>query len=172
MRNLYWWVASALLLGLKLISIRPAAQTPSMCPSSGEITVYMRHWYLSLCMGGVWSAGWIEASFTPTSRPGVTQTEWKIPMSHRHSDFSWWWAHGCPKHVDKRNKYTKQNCAPSWIYLQDFWSSFQNIQFSGPYTPVLQLQHSTSFFFRFKSNLLLKRVLCLLNTAFLWQYCV
>ena len=20
----------------------------------------MRHWYLSLCIGGVWSAGWIE----------------------------------------------------------------------------------------------------------------
>jgi len=36
----------------------------AMCPSSGEITVSMRHWYLSLCMGGVWSAGWSE---TPTS---------------------------------------------------------------------------------------------------------
>ena len=32
----------------------------TMCPSSGEITVSMRHWYLSLCMGGVWSAGWIS----------------------------------------------------------------------------------------------------------------
>jgi len=38
----------------------------TMCPSSGEITVSMHHWYLSLCMGGVWSASW---SFTPTSRP-------------------------------------------------------------------------------------------------------
>jgi len=47
------------------------------CPSSGEITVSMWHWYLSLCMGGIWSAGWSET------------------------------------------KYTKQNCAPSWIYLQD-----------------------------------------------------
>ena len=36
----------------------------------------MRHWPLSLCMGGVWSAGWIET--------------------------------------------TKQNCAPSWIYLQGY----------------------------------------------------
>ena len=53
----------------------------TMCPSSGEITVSMRHWYLSLCMGGFWSAGW---SFTPT----------------------------------------KQNCAPSWIYLQDCSISF------------------------------------------------
>ena len=34
----------------------------TMCPSSGEITVSMRHWYLSLCMGGVWSAGWIETT--------------------------------------------------------------------------------------------------------------
>ena len=25
-----------------------------------KIAVSMRHWYLSLCMGGVWSAGWIE----------------------------------------------------------------------------------------------------------------
>jgi hypothetical protein len=25
----------------------------------------------------------------------------------------------CPKHVGKRNKYIKQGCAPSWIYLQD-----------------------------------------------------
>jgi hypothetical protein len=41
------------------------------CPSSGEITVSMRHWYLSLCMSGVWSAGW---SFIPTSRPDPTHT--------------------------------------------------------------------------------------------------
>ena len=26
--------------------------------------------------------------------------------------------HVCPKHVEKINKYTKQNCAPSWIYMQ------------------------------------------------------
>jgi len=23
------------------------------------------------------------------------------------------------KHVEKRNKHTKKNCAPSWLYLQD-----------------------------------------------------
>ena len=34
--------------------------------------------------------------------------------------FSWWWALGCPKHVQKWNKYNKQNCAPSWTYLQDY----------------------------------------------------
>ena len=24
----------------------------------------------------------------------------------------------CPKHVEKRNKHTKKNCAPIWLYLQ------------------------------------------------------
>jgi len=26
---------------------------------------------------------------------------------------------GRPKHVESRNKHTKKNCAPSWLYLQD-----------------------------------------------------
>ena len=100
----------------------------TMCPSSGEITVSMRRWYLSLCMGGIWCAGW---SFTPIITPDATHTEWQIPASHRYSNFSWWWAHGCRKHVEKRNKYTKQNCAPSWIYFQDGarMHGQQNIQF-------------------------------------------
>ena len=50
--------------------------------------------------------------------PDATHTHWQIPVSHRYSDFSSWWAHGCPKHVEKRNKHTTQKCAPSWIYLQ------------------------------------------------------
>jgi len=25
-----------------------------------------------------------------------------------------------PKHVEKINKHTKKNCAPSWLYLQDY----------------------------------------------------
>jgi len=37
-----------------------------------KITVSMCHWYLSLCMGGAWSAGWIEVN--PTSRPDATHT--------------------------------------------------------------------------------------------------
>jgi hypothetical protein len=34
--------------------------------------------------------------------------------------FSWWWAHSCPKHVEKSNKYIKKNCSPSWFYLQNY----------------------------------------------------
>jgi hypothetical protein len=45
-----------------------------------------------------------------------------------------WWAHSRPKHVEKRNKHTKKNCAPSWFYLQYYTGmhSQQNITF--PFT--------------------------------------
>ena len=29
-------------------------------------------------------------------------------------------AYSRPKHVEKRNKHTKENCAPSWFYLKDY----------------------------------------------------
>jgi len=29
-------------------------------------------------------------------------------------------AHSRPKHVEKRNKHTKRNYVPSWLYLQDY----------------------------------------------------
>jgi len=37
----------------------------------------------------------------------------KYQVLHKYSYFSWWWAHSCPKHAEKRNKHTKKNCAPS-----------------------------------------------------------
>ena len=43
-----------------------------------KITVSMRHCYLSLWMGGVWSAG---------SRPDATCPELQIPVPHKYSDF-------------------------------------------------------------------------------------
>jgi len=30
-----------------------------------------------------------------------THTERNMPVSHRYSKFSWWWARSCPKHVQK-----------------------------------------------------------------------
>jgi hypothetical protein len=44
----------------------------------------------------------------------------KHQVSHEHGCFSWWWAHSRPKHVEKRNKHTKKNCAPSWLYLHGY----------------------------------------------------
>jgi len=45
--------------------------------------------------------------------------------------FSWWWAHSRPKHVEKRNEHTKNNCARSWLYLQYYTGMHdqQNIKF-------------------------------------------
>jgi hypothetical protein len=81
----------------------------TMCPSSGEITVSMRHLVFFTLYG------------------------WLSQVSHRYSYFSWWWAHSCSKHVEKRNKHIKKNCAPSWLYLQDYTRMHgqQNIKFCG-----------------------------------------
>jgi hypothetical protein len=39
----------------------------------------------------------------------------KYQVSHKYSCFSWWRENSCPKHVEKRNKHNKKNCAPSWF---------------------------------------------------------
>ena len=75
----------------------------TVCPSSGELTVSIRHWYFSLCMGGclVCWLGWDCAVSSQPADQTATHTEWKIPVSYRYSKFSWWWTHSCPKHVEK-----------------------------------------------------------------------
>ena len=77
----------------------------TVCPSSGEITVSMRHLVLDCLV------------CTVSTRQSSIQSD-KYQVSHRYSYFSWWWAHSRPKHVEKRNKHTKENCAPNWLYLQ------------------------------------------------------
>ena len=81
----------------------------------------MRHWYLSLCMGDVLSAGWIETVVSiqpPEPTPPLLSDKYQCRIDT--AIFSWWWLHGCPKHLEKRNKYIKQNCKPSWTCLQDY----------------------------------------------------
>jgi hypothetical protein len=135
----------------------------TMCPSSEEITVSMcgvwpagssslhvsgkhvpiirRNYCIYATLVFVtlhgWSAGWSE---TPTSKPDATHTEWQMPVSHRYSNFSWWWAHGCLKHVEKRNEYTKQNCAPRWIYLQE-----RHVLWKGPVRRSQMVTRSLDF---------------------------
>jgi len=60
----------------------------------------MRHLYLSLCMGGVWSAGWIETAvpIQPADQTPHIQSD-KYRCRIGTAIFSWWWAHGCPKRV-------------------------------------------------------------------------
>jgi len=65
------------------------------------------------------------------TRQSSTQNN-KFQVSYKSNCFSWWWAHSHPKCVEKRNKHTKKNCAPSWLYLQDYsgMHSQQNIKFN------------------------------------------
>jgi hypothetical protein len=78
----------------------------TMCPSSGEITVSMRHLvFVTLC-------GWLSGMksgihCTLHTRESSTQSD-KYRVSHRYSYFSWWWAHFRTKHVEKINKHSKK----------------------------------------------------------------
>jgi hypothetical protein len=39
------------------------------------------------------------------------------------------------KHVEKTNKHTKKNCAPSWLYLQDLQLGFSSGFFLSDFLP-------------------------------------
>jgi hypothetical protein len=39
-------------------------------------------------------------------------------MSYWYNKFSWWWAHGCPKHVENINKHTWKLIVRQVVYLQ------------------------------------------------------
>ena len=87
----------------------------SMCPSSVE-----NHCICATLVFGTlyrWClVCWLDA-IQPADRTLLIQNT-KHQCRTDTVIFSWWWAHGCQKHVEKRNKYIKQNCAPSWTYLQ------------------------------------------------------
>ena len=73
-------------------------------------------WCLLLCVNDFLVC---RVESTLHTRPSSTQSD-KYQVSHKYSCFSWWWAHSRPKHIEKRNKHTEKNCAPSWLYLQDY----------------------------------------------------
>jgi len=85
----------------------------TMCLSSGETAVFMRHLVLVTLYG--WLSGTLSTLHTGQSS---AQSD-KYEVSHRYSYLSWWRAHSRPKHVGKRNEHTKENCVPIWLYLQD-----------------------------------------------------
>ena len=94
----------------------------------------MRHFALVILYG--WLSGLqggMQCSFIPPCRPQLSIHNNKYQVSNEHSCFSWWWAHSHPKRVEKRNKHTKKNCAPRWLYLQDHTGMHgqQNIKMVG-----------------------------------------
>ena len=76
----------------------------TMCPSSGETTVFMWHLLLVILYGRLTRrVEWIHSNLH--TGQSSTQNN-KYEVAHKHSCFSWWWAHNRPKHVEIY-KYTK-----------------------------------------------------------------
>ena len=73
----------------------------TMCTSSGETTVFMRHLVLVILCG--WLTGMQENN--------------KYQVSHKHSCFSWWWTHSRPKHVEI-DKYTKDKYTTNKVVIK------------------------------------------------------
>jgi len=121
-----------------------------VCPSSGEITVSMRHLVLVTLYGLL------------SGMQGAYQTL-EYQLSQRYSYFSWWWAHSRPKHVEKRNKHTKEDCAPSWLYLQDYTGMHgqQNMKLHKDFFPLSQI---------FKTNSTFPQLLIVLVYEYWWKW--
>jgi len=73
-------------------------------------------WYISLCVGDrpVWRSG-------PNLHTGRSPTQSNIyQMLYWYNWLSCWWAQGCSKSVENRNRYIqhKRNCAPSWLFIR------------------------------------------------------
>jgi len=63
----------------------------------------------------IWYAGWNGVSFYPAYQSSIQNIKYQV--SHEFKCFSWCWARSRQKHVEKRNKHTKKNCAPIWLYF-------------------------------------------------------
>jgi hypothetical protein len=90
----------------------------TMCPSSGEETVFMRHLVLIILYG--WLSGMQGGIYSTLHTRQLSIQNNKYQGSHKYSCFSRWWAYNRPKHAEKINKHNKKNCAPSWLHLQDY----------------------------------------------------
>jgi len=87
----------------------------TMCPSSEDTTVFLRHLVLVIMCG--WLSGMQEHMLLST-RQSSTQNN-KYQVSQKHSCISWWWAHSRPKHVEI-DKYTKNKLCTKLILFTRF----------------------------------------------------
>ena len=92
-----------------------------MRSSSGELIVSMRHLlYVTLFR---WPSGvqvWMELmDFHPNLHTRRSPTYSDIYQMYWYNWFSWWWAHGCWKHVENWNKHTRKRIMHQVGYLQE-----------------------------------------------------
>jgi len=97
---------------------------------------------------------WYQVYITPCRWPSGTHTSVDdslvcIPVGHLHGvtqwhkpgiALSWWWAHGCPKHVENRNKHTRKNCLRHHVTLCR-WPSGTHTRRSSTQSDINQASH-------------------------------
>jgi hypothetical protein len=101
----------------------------TVCPSSGETTVSMRHLVYVTVYAPLSGMNPAYQTVVRTRDSSIQSNKYQV--SHRYSHFSYWWRHSLPKHIEKRNIHTKKNWEPSWLYLEDYTGMHgqQNIKF-------------------------------------------
>jgi len=62
---------------------------------------------------------WYAGAYAPAYQTTIYK-EWHKPGVALIRSFSWWWAHGCPKHVQIIHKHTQKLCVRSVIYKEQF----------------------------------------------------
>ena len=73
-------------------------------------------WYISYCVGDCLVCRW-------HTRQSPTQSD-IYQMMYWYNWFSWWWALGCSKHVEKWNKYIqKEKCVK--LVINKNWTEMQ-----------------------------------------------
>ena len=93
----------------------------TMCPSSGETTVFVRHLVLFILCG--WLSGMQGGNSSLPTRQSSTQNN-KYQMSHKHGCFYWWWSHSRPKHVEI-DKHTKNKlCTELALFTRFFFNIY------------------------------------------------
>jgi hypothetical protein len=98
----------------------------TMCPSSGETTVFLRHLVLVILCG--WLSGMqgrMKHSALHTRQSSTGNNKYQV--SQKHSCFSWWWTHSPPKHVETV-KYTKNKFVHKVGFITRLYSYAQSTE--------------------------------------------
>ena len=105
----------------------------AMCPSSGELIVSIPHLvYVTLYrwLFGVQVWMRLQSSLIQTCTPnGHLWVQRDIyQKSYWYNWFSWWWAHGCPKHVENKNKHIWKRIVRQVGYLEGLYQDARSTE--------------------------------------------
>ena len=115
----------------------------ALCSSSGEPIVSL--WHLVYVTLYRWPSGmeaWVELHSSLHTRGSPVQSD-IYQMSYWYNWLSWWWAHGCLKHVEDWHKHTEKRTVRQvgclqWLY-RDAWTAKPKI-----HTATVISRHSST----------------------------